>query len=196
MSSLSFKYHYHMHSALGTYLFSNILAVVLLEGIYHLVVVLANVLNVVAHAVDSLLDVVVGLDDAVLEVEAAGVAMGHQHLLKTPEDLRTLCLLAQSYLLIVRLRITQILVLVARLSCRRQVLSLHFLEGVRESNKEIVEPLLGYVCGGQTFDLAIVDGLKLMELLVVVLLKHLLEYLPGQTVIGWVHICSKLYIIY
>jgi hypothetical protein len=35
-----------------------------------------------------------------------------------------------------------------------------------------------------------------MELLVVVLLKHLLEHLLRQTVIGWVHICSKLYIIY
>ena len=196
MSSLSFKYHYHMHSAPGTYLFSNILAVVLLEGIHHLVVVLANVLNVVADAVDSLLDVVVGLDDAVLEVEAAGVAVGHQHLLETPEDLRTLRLLAQSYLLVVRLSITQMLLLVARLSCCRQVLSLHFLEGVRESHEEIVEPLLGYVSGGQTLDLAIVDGLKLMELLVVVLLKHLLEHLLRQTVIGWVHICSKLYIIY
>ncbi len=50
---------------------SSILRVVALEDLNHLVVVLADVLDVVADAVDCLLDVVIGRNDAVLELEAA-----------------------------------------------------------------------------------------------------------------------------
>ena len=103
--------------------------------------------DVSADAVHCLLYIIVGVEDAVLEVETCGVAMAREVLLKFPEEFLFLCLLADEDLLIVRCGITQVLGLVAILRRCLQVINLHLLEGVGEADVEIIDPLLRDVSG-------------------------------------------------
>ena len=167
---------------------SNVLSVVFSEDFDHLVVVLLCLLDVIAHAVDCLLDVVVGVEDAVLEVEAARVPMLGIHGFKGPKDLVALTLLALHDLLVVRKAVRNVPLRVALLRCRCQVLRLHFLEGVAETDKEVIHPILGDVCGRLALDLGVVYGLDTVEPLIVVLVEHLLEHLLAQPVACRVHL--------
>ena len=108
--------------------------------------------------------------------------------LEGPEDLRSLGLLAEKDLLVVGALIAQMLLFVAVLGCLGQVINLHLFEGLRETNEEIVDPELGDVSRGLTLDLTVVDGLELMELLIVFLIQHLLKNFLRETVTSRVHI--------
>ena len=167
---------------------SDILGVILSEDIDHALVVFLDVGHVASDAVHCLFHIVVCLNDAILESESTGVAVSCVHGLESPEDSAVLLLLAIQDLLIVSVAILEMSLLIAILGCSGKVLTLHFLEWLGDTVEEVIHPLLREISWRLPFDLAIVDGLELMELLVVVILKHLLQDLLRKLVICWVHI--------
>ena len=81
------------------YIVSHIFRVVFLELLYDLVVVVLDTLHVPANAMYCLLHVVIGIEDAVLEAEACGIAVVSERCIEFPEDLLPLSLLADQDLL-------------------------------------------------------------------------------------------------
>ena len=69
--------------------------------------------DIPADAVHSLLYIIVGVEDAVLEAETCRVAIAGEDLIEFPKEFLFLCLLADEDLLIVRCGVTQVLGLVA-----------------------------------------------------------------------------------
>ena len=97
--------------------------------------------------------------------------------LEFPKDLSALSFLADQNLLVVGSGIAKMLRLIAILGDVLKVLSLHLFEGFREADEEVIDPLLRYVSGRFTLNIAIIDSFKLVEVLVVVGIEHLLQNL-------------------
>ena len=103
--------------------------------------------DISADAVNCLLYIIVGVEDAVLEAETCGVTITREALIEFPKEFLFLCLLANEDLLIVRCGITQVLGLIAILRGCLKVINLQLLKGVGEADVEIINPLLRDVSG-------------------------------------------------
>ena len=90
----------------------------------------------------GLLNIVIGVEDAVLEAESGRIAVVDHGSLELAEDLLSLSLLADENLLVVGVGIAEMLGLIAGLSGCLQVLDLHLLKRVGQAHVQVVNPLL------------------------------------------------------
>ena len=73
---------------------SGVFRIVLLELLNNLFIVLLDPRDVPADTVNSLLYIIVGVEDAVLEAETCGIAIAREDLIEFTEEFLFLCLLA------------------------------------------------------------------------------------------------------